>query len=922
MKTIQCLIVILIAHSVHAQQPYWQQEVNFKINVSLNDKDHTLEAFESIEYINHSPDTLRYIWFHLWPNAYKNDRTAFSEQLIKQGNTDFYFSKPKDKGYINQLNFKVDGNAVVTLPDTNNIDIVAVVLPLPLLPGKKIGITTPFKVKLPFNFSRGGHVGNDYQITQWFPKPAVYDHQGWHPMPYLDQGEFYSEFGKFEVAITVPSAYVVAATGILQDTSTLREMKTMGKHSVTGVSKTWHFIQDNIHDFAWFASKNYVVKYDTVILSTSKVVDVFSYYKKGNKAWAKSIGYAKEGLRKYSEWIGDYPYSIASVVQGNDTKRYGGMEYPTITLITTSNDEHELDATLVHELGHNWFYGALASNERTHPWMDEGMNTFYQKKYEWEKYHSYMHLVEAPFKNTAKFPDDEEAMLLATMAKIEKDQPIDLPADQYSEINYNLVVYYKASRWMKKLQDEMGRETFDKAMQEYYRNWKFKHPYPEDYKAAMEKNVGKKLDAIFNLLNETGPIAKAEKKSIKPTFLYNLKNTDQYHYVSISPAIGYNFYDKVMFGAMVHNYQLPLNKFQFIAGGLYSGKAKELHPFGHISYNLYHRKYNFSMGIGYASFTKDDFLTDNPTTLFMGVKRIVPSATLTFFDKDANSSRQFTIQWKSIFLNEGNLNFKTVYTPTDTFDVVSVEKENTLINRLSLSMSDDRKLFPFSINLTADQGKDFIRTGLTGKYFFNYADGKSGMSARFFAGKFFYLTSKTNLTQYKNEKYFLNLSAPKGYEDYTYSDYFVGRNQFEGWMSQQVMERDGYFKVNTELLGNKIGKTDDWLMAVNLSTDIPAKFNPLSILNIPLKAFADVGTYAEAWGDNPPSGKFVYDAGLQVSLFSSVLNIYVPLLYSKVYSDYYKSTITEKRFLKTISFNINLGKLKVQDFVNEVNIPF
>ena len=155
MKTIQFLIVILIAHSVHAQQPYWQQEVNFKINVSLNDKDHTLEAFESIEYINHSPDTLRYIWFHLWPNAYKNDRTAFSEQLIKQGNTDFYFSKPKDKGYINQLNFKVDGNAVVTLPDTNNIDIVAVVLPSPLLPGKKIEITTPFKVKLPYNFSRG-----------------------------------------------------------------------------------------------------------------------------------------------------------------------------------------------------------------------------------------------------------------------------------------------------------------------------------------------------------------------------------------------------------------------------------------------------------------------------------------------------------------------------------------------------------------------------------------------------------------------------------------------------------------------------------------------------------------------------------------------------------------------------------------------
>lgn len=164
------------------------------------------------------------------------------------------------------------------------------------------------------------------------------------------------------------------------------------------------------------------------------------------------------------------------------------------------------------------------------------------------------------------------------------------------------------------------------------------------------------------------------------------------------------------------------------------------------------------------------------------------------------------------------------------------------------------------------------------------------------------------------------MTGPNGYEDYTYSDYFIGRNEFQGWQSQQIMERDGFFKVNTQLLGNKVGKTDDWLMSANLSSDLPDNINPLSVLpfNIPLKLFADVGTYAEAWKNNPASGRFIYDAGIQIPLFNSLIDIYIPLVYSKVYSNYYKSTITEKRFLKTIAFTINIRKLKVQDLFTDL----
>ncbi|MDQ6813148.1 MAG: hypothetical protein M3040_05395, partial [Bacteroidota bacterium] len=416
----------------------------------------------------------------------------------------------------------------------------------------------------------------------------------------------------------------------------------------------------------------------------------------------------------------------------------------------------------------------------------------------------------------------------------------------------------------------------------------------------------------------TGTLAATEKKSLKPSLLFNLNN--KHNYINIAPAIGYNFYDKAMIGGMIHNYTLPLPKVQYFAGILYGTGSQKVNGFGRASYNIYNRNYHFSTALSYLSFSQNDFITTGRTKLILGVQRWVPSAKIILFDRDPLSTRRFTVQWKTFVLNEGALNFKTVYAAPDTFDIVSVVKNQSYINRLSFGISDNRVLYPYSINLTTEQGKDFIKMGVTAKMFFNYPDGKSGISARFFAGKMFYIKSPTNVVRFRNDRYFLNMSAPNGNEDYTYSDYFIGRNEYQGWQSQQVMERDGFFKVNTQLLGNKVGKTDDWLMSANLSSDLPDKINPLSILpiKIPLKIFVDVGTYAEAWKDNPASGRFIYDAGIQIPLFHQLVDIYIPVLYSKVYSNYYKSTITEKRFLKTIAFTINISQLKVHDILKDI----
>ncbi len=221
-------------------------------------------------------------------------------------------------------------------------------------------------------------------------------------------------------------------------------------------------------------------------------------------------------------------------------------------------------------------------------------------------------------------------------------------------------------------------------------------------------------------------------------------------------------------------------------------------------------------------------------------------------------------------------------------------------------------MYPWRGELQVEQADGFVRAAFTGNYFFNYSNRQGGLNLRLFAGKFFYTTSKTFLSQFETDRYHLNLTGANGYEDYTYSDYFLGRNKFDGASSQQIMARDGFFKVRTDLLSSKVGKTDNWLSAVNLTSDIPKKLNPLSLVDIPVRIFADIGTYAEAWQANAPSSRFLYDAGFQISVLQDVLNIYLPVLCSTVYSDYFKSTLGKNHFFKTVSFSIDIQRFSLK----------
>ena len=247
-------------------------------------------------------------------------------------------------------------------------------------------------------------------------------------------------------------------------------------------NKTIQFIQNNVHDFAWFADKRFVVQQDTIQLASGRIVTAYSYYLPGmESAWKKSVGFIKSAVHFRSFLMGEYPYNVVSVAE---TKMgfNGGMEYPTITSISPVGSAAELEGTIEHEVGHNWLQGILATNERQYPWMDEGMNTYYDNRYQ--------ALTKKTVLNKNKFlqqriPQNFEPLLLQSLIAVKKDQPINTASENFTEINYGLVAYYKTGEWMKLLENYLGTPLFDSCMQEYYRRWQFKHPYPEDFKAVV-----------------------------------------------------------------------------------------------------------------------------------------------------------------------------------------------------------------------------------------------------------------------------------------------------------------------------------------------------------------------------------------------------------------------------------------------------
>ena len=526
------ILFVLISFSGLSQE-HWQQEVNYTINVTLDDKNHTLSAFEEFVYVNNSPNSLDTIYMHIWPNAYRNGETALAKQQYKSKKQVLKYGDESIKGYIDSLDFKVDGQKVKWEYHPDHIDICYLVLNSPLSSGKSLKVSTPFKVKIPSgSISRLGHIKQSFQITQWYPKPAVYDERGWNPFPYLNQGEFYSEYGSFDVSITLPENYVVGATGDLQTESEISFLNDRAAKTATNIEKgtnytefesttekngfpassttlkTIRYTQKNVHDFAWFADKRFnVLKSEVELPHSGRMVTSWAMYTASEAdLWVKSSEYLNDAIYYYSLWNGDYPYNQVTAVDGTISAG-GGMEYPNVTVIGRSGNDYQLEVVIVHEVGHNWFYGQLGSNERSHGWMDEGMNTLNEVRYVQTKYPDNTAMSDMVLNGAFHFEDldhhDLNDVSYRMVAALGEDQPIETHSAKFTSANYGVIMYQKTGLIFFYLRNYLGDELFDKSMRAYYAEWEFKHPQPEDMRRSLEKASGKDLSWLFGDLIQT-----------------------------------------------------------------------------------------------------------------------------------------------------------------------------------------------------------------------------------------------------------------------------------------------------------------------------------------------------------------------------------------------------------------------------------
>ncbi|MGO2181446.1 MAG: M1 family metallopeptidase [Pseudoalteromonas nigrifaciens] len=517
---------------------YWQQRVNYDIDVQLDEKKRRISGSQKIEYKNNSPHTLKYLWLQLDQNVFKNDSIAEITQTFKSNLTSLPADKPAklSLGDLRRQQFMSDnelGYTISNVKDDNGNELrVTVVdtlmridLNKPLKPGKE----AEFSMNFAFNLveedavgARSGYEhfekdGNDiFLVAQWFPRLAAYtDYEAWTNKTFLGGGEFTLEFGDYDVEITVPADHIVSATGKLNNassvlTSTQRKRLKQAENakrpvfivseeealdnekSSTDKTKTWHFKANNVRDFAWASSRKFMwdAKGYQQGGDEQPLVMAMSFYpKEGGDLWKK---YSTEAvihtMEVYSKYSFDYPYPTAQSVNGP----VGGMEYPMITFngprtklqddgtrTYSQAEKRFLLGVVIHEVGHIYFPMIVNSDERQWTWMDEGLNSFLDgvAGREWDP----------------SIPWGVEPRDIVAYMKSEIQVPIMTQSDSVLRLGPN--AYTKPAAALNILREViLGRELFDFAFKEYAQRWKYKRPTPADFFRTMEEASGVDLD--------------------------------------------------------------------------------------------------------------------------------------------------------------------------------------------------------------------------------------------------------------------------------------------------------------------------------------------------------------------------------------------------------------------------------------------
>lgn len=965
------LLVFILTLSVSFlfSQEYFQQKVDFNIDVKLNDKENSLSAYEKITYTNNSPDTLYYIYFHIWPNAYKNKKTAYARQQIGILQKDFIDADKSQLGYIDSLDFRIDSKNCPWEIDKQNIDICKVFLLNPLLPGDSIIIETPFYVKLPYIFSRLGYSDDFYAITQWYPKPAVYDKDGWHEFPYLDMGEFYSEFGTFNVKITLPKKYIVAATGNLLSTEELQFYDSLAQNYPASNPffednslKIVHFSETNIHDFAWFASSEFQINKSIQILPHSKdTVTTWTFFiKEYAKQWEKAINYVNSAVFNYSKWIGDYPYKNCTAVCGNIAAG-GGMEYPTITIIDPFSDDFSVEHVIVHEVGHNWWYGILGSNERKYPWIDEGINSYYDLRYVIDNYPdrkllgSYQlfenskaySLFNAPFKSSYEIGYHFNA-------RRNLDQPSNLSSEEYYAINYGLIIYQKVAFVFNYLKEYLGEEKFDSIIQDFYIKWKFKHPQPDDLFIHFKNNCNEDLKWLEDLINtnkridyklcnykffnDSISIKVKNNGSINSPVNISLIKNDTLKYSFWSDGfektktfnVKYQEFDKIKLDFEKNIPDINKRNNSIRKNGLFKKiEPLKLNFLGNYEEEDFTHLYYFT-AIGFNKingFMAGLFLYNSVAPIKKFEYRLMPM--YAFKNKQLSglgeiaynifpySNFQFitlSIAGKSFGITENSNYYKIK--PQIEFKFRNNYNQTTIDNRLIINyiyITNFEKTIYFDTTVYSS----FLN--LSYKIQDNRKINPYSLSMNLNSNKDFIkigLETKYKLS-YNNIKKGIEFRLYAGkfiYENKQYyGNYNFRTSSFSGYNDYMAEQHffNRFDNIGNNIFSNQmtineggfniytpIGQSNDWITTLNISTSIPGK--------IPIMPYLNIGTYSYTWSENNFEN-IIYEAGIELRLIKDIVSVFFPIHLSNSLKT--TSNIIYENYLQKVRFTLNLNKL-------------
>ena len=490
-------------------EAYWQQRADYFIEVALDPTTHRITGTETITYTNNSPLPLEAVWLQLDQNLFNSD----SRGAALQGGDSRWRGAFADGGYdITRVEIVQENDrqeAVYFVDDTR----MRITLEEPVPPGGgTVDVEVDFAFTVPaYGADRMGRLdvaqGTVYEIAQWYPRLYVYDDvNGWNPLPYLGQGEFYLEFGDFDLEITVPRDFVVAATGELLNpdevlTSDQQERLARARESQVPINiifpdevgreatrpsgeeeLTWKYRAENVRDVAWAASQAFI--WDAAGYETTLVQSFYPQEGLGDQqdpGWEEATAYGRHAIQHYSEMWLPYPYPVAISIGGI----VGGMEYPMIQFSSVQARGQSLFGVVDHELGHNWFPMIVGSDERRHAWMDEGFNTFIN-------YYSNLDFYGERAERTERVASSQVA---GRMQEPLADQPIGTYPDLIRQEGLGFLAYRKPAAGLILLREQiLGPERFDLAFRTYVERWAYKHPQPADFFRTIENVSGEDLD--------------------------------------------------------------------------------------------------------------------------------------------------------------------------------------------------------------------------------------------------------------------------------------------------------------------------------------------------------------------------------------------------------------------------------------------